>query len=415
MNAIPVASGELSDFLRAGPGAFLRSVREDRGWDLAYVSASLHLSADSIAALEDNDFSRLPDEVFVQGYLRKYARLLEQPVEPLLRAYADACPNNKTEQRLHVLSQPEEIRSSHAAVRSVSFLVIGAVLVLSLLWWAGYLQHAQPDLVQRMIGLFDSEQWTDSDPGAEASGLAAEEGDSSIGYQPSPRTETSVVDERAPQASSDQGASNAPVTDAAAMEAESAAAESAPDAEVVASPASEDSGSAPPSAVKPAELPERVVERETIQPLVSASPVTATSSESMVAGEASEAANAEAAPSTMTETTQAATEAQARPAEQQAPDSAASTAREGFLIELKMNGESWVNLRDANGRNMVVGTLGKGESRRISSGTPPFSLVLGRAQAVSLRINEQSVELAPHTRKEVAKLEINRAMLGLDP
>jgi len=52
------------------------------------VSKELRLSVEIITALEEEDYEQLLAPIFVNGYLRNYARLLKIPVEPLLAAYS---------------------------------------------------------------------------------------------------------------------------------------------------------------------------------------------------------------------------------------------------------------------------------------------------------------------------------------
>ncbi len=68
-------------------GARLREAREALGLSREEVAQALHLSASQIACLEEEDFARFPAPIFVSGYLRKYARLLSIPGEPLVEAF----------------------------------------------------------------------------------------------------------------------------------------------------------------------------------------------------------------------------------------------------------------------------------------------------------------------------------------
>lgn len=71
----------------AGPGAMLRSARDERGISVAEVASELKLSESLIEALEADDTAALPPATFVRGYLRSYARLLDLSPESLVDAY----------------------------------------------------------------------------------------------------------------------------------------------------------------------------------------------------------------------------------------------------------------------------------------------------------------------------------------
>ena len=52
------------------------------------VARELKLSIDIIIALEEEDYENLGAPIFVTGYIRNYAQILNIPVEPLLAAYS---------------------------------------------------------------------------------------------------------------------------------------------------------------------------------------------------------------------------------------------------------------------------------------------------------------------------------------
>lgn len=68
-------------------GARLRSARQARQLNAEAVAQQLKLDVSVIDALENDDKQHLPAPIFVQGYLRSYARLLGLPEEELLKDY----------------------------------------------------------------------------------------------------------------------------------------------------------------------------------------------------------------------------------------------------------------------------------------------------------------------------------------
>jgi DNA-binding XRE family transcriptional regulator len=67
------------------PGKRLKMAREAKGMDAAQAAEQLHLSRAMVNALEAEDYDRLPARVFVRGYYRNYARLMEVPEEIILQ------------------------------------------------------------------------------------------------------------------------------------------------------------------------------------------------------------------------------------------------------------------------------------------------------------------------------------------
>ena len=69
---------------RAGFGAELRAARERRKLTAGDVAAKLKFTARQVEALEAEDFSRLPDDVYTRGFVRNYARLMGLEPETLI-------------------------------------------------------------------------------------------------------------------------------------------------------------------------------------------------------------------------------------------------------------------------------------------------------------------------------------------
>lgn len=66
----------MSHAFRPGCGAELRAARERRKLTTGDIAAKLKLAVRQVEALEAEDFSHLPDDVFTRGFVRNYARLV---------------------------------------------------------------------------------------------------------------------------------------------------------------------------------------------------------------------------------------------------------------------------------------------------------------------------------------------------
>jgi cytoskeleton protein RodZ len=76
----------LTEALSPAVGQRLASARQAKGLSLDYVAEKLKLSVHQVEAIEADDFSHLPAPVFVRGFVRNYARLLEIDPNSLLTA-----------------------------------------------------------------------------------------------------------------------------------------------------------------------------------------------------------------------------------------------------------------------------------------------------------------------------------------
>lgn len=68
----------------SGFGQLLHDERIRRGMSISEVARRLRLSEQQVEAIEVQDFSRLPAAVFLRGYIRNYANLLQLKEVPLL-------------------------------------------------------------------------------------------------------------------------------------------------------------------------------------------------------------------------------------------------------------------------------------------------------------------------------------------
>lgn len=119
-----------------GPGKILCDARRQLGFSAEEVAGMLNLSTSQINALESDDFLNLPGSTYVRGYLRSYAQLLELAPADILAAYASV---NGTERvtRLGSLSPEPEVTLKDRPVRYATFMVVGLLVVLAIVWWQG--------------------------------------------------------------------------------------------------------------------------------------------------------------------------------------------------------------------------------------------------------------------------------------
>jgi cytoskeleton protein RodZ len=119
----------------ASVGTILLEERRRQGMSLGDVSRQLKLSVRQIEAIERDDFSWLGGAVFVHGFLRNYAKLLQLDAETLIRqadsvlkpAGAGAAPH----------ARASVSRSAPAEKSGRLILMIGTLLVLAggLVFW----------------------------------------------------------------------------------------------------------------------------------------------------------------------------------------------------------------------------------------------------------------------------------------
>ncbi|WCM91979.1 helix-turn-helix domain-containing protein [Acidovorax sp. NCPPB 2350] len=93
-----------------------------------------------------------------------------------------------------------------------------------------------------------------------------------------------------------------------------------------------------------------------------------------------------------------------------APTESSSTAASAneetqALLVIRAKGESWVQVRSAGGATVLQRVLGSGESVSIP-GAPPWSVVVGKADATEVQVRGKSMDLAAIARENVARFEV---------
>ena len=119
---------------RASIGEQLCAARKQRKLNVESVAKELHLDIEIVKALENDDREKLPAQIFVQGYLKSYARLVGLPVDDLIRDYSEQAGEPppltviKTNTRL-----PAVRLQSIRLIRNV-IIVLLAVILLWMAW-----------------------------------------------------------------------------------------------------------------------------------------------------------------------------------------------------------------------------------------------------------------------------------------
>ena len=332
---------------RVNPGETLRQARESNGWSLAEVALKLNLTVTSLSNLEAGAFDKLPGHTFARGYIRAYAKLLGMDQTALVQQFDQSTGTDSQGSNVHALGRIEEpVRVSHTILRIVSLLLLIAVIGGGFVWWQDQTSQRTKDLTSLAPEHVEVE-------GADGT------------------TQIHPIDEPEDQAVA-EGQAEGP-TDLAlpqsATTAESTGAEPAAPATAPAAPA------ATPTA-----------------PVQTPAPV--------VAAPATPAANVPATPAP----TVAAPVAPATPAP--TAQAAAPVAGQG-QVSVQFVADCWTQVADGTGKILFSGLKRKGDSLSVA-GKPPFAVRLGYARGAQVSYNGQSVDTAPFTSGETARLKLGQ-------
>ncbi len=127
---------------QSGPGPRLSAAREAQGTSLAGASEAVGVPEYVLRALEADDWETLGAPVYVRGYLRKYARLLQLPEDEVVAAYETAAAPHDPDVRAHATRNvPHRHNARWLAPATAGAIAI--LLALAAIWgWHRIQRHS---------------------------------------------------------------------------------------------------------------------------------------------------------------------------------------------------------------------------------------------------------------------------------
>lgn len=153
----PRTDSQIGDDTGGRPSDMLRKAREEHKLTQQEVATRLHLDLRIITAIDNGQFTDQASPAYTRGYLRSYARLLKIDAEPIIEAY-----NREAEQippiLPHASAPAQQVESSDALVKGISWLVGIVLLALLLLWARERFTGQELDFSLSDLGLRQSRQ-----------------------------------------------------------------------------------------------------------------------------------------------------------------------------------------------------------------------------------------------------------------
>jgi cytoskeletal protein RodZ len=130
------------------PGKLLRDQRELIGITQAEVAARMRLSQQAIKDIEADDYTHFSAAIYVRGYIRNYAAIVELEAKPLLEAFdvmGFVDQLNQTPRTSYIASSVSKtVRLHHSRrriARWMSYLFFVVIIALVAVWWHGQRMH----------------------------------------------------------------------------------------------------------------------------------------------------------------------------------------------------------------------------------------------------------------------------------
>ncbi|SEF93343.1 cytoskeleton protein RodZ [Nitrosospira multiformis ATCC 25196] len=411
-------------------GQVLRAARLERGLDIEDVARQLRFAARQVTALEEDEYDKLAGGPFLRGFVRNYAKLLQLDEAPLLKLLEQSVPPPTT----HVGRPPSEeipFPSGQEYLKRNVVLGGGIVLAITLLGYAIYSGDKasvanQPDMAMEsekdtgqptLSFPFPSQAPPAEVPESQAPAPSALVPDMASQREPG----IAALEETAPSADTGREqdtVASAPKDAAAGSGAEASAGEPltlplAPPPAVQTAPTAPAVPGGEPANVPVAPKPPQV----TVAPKPSEGPVTSKPSgsavtpkppqvavapkplEGPVTSQPSESAVTSKPPQVAVAPKPSEGAATSKPSESAVtpkPPQVAATpkpppAKAG--IRLTFAGESWVQVKDGNGK-LLLSRVNPPGSEQVLRGKPPYSLMIGNPGQVKLVYNSKPVDLS---------------------
>jgi cytoskeleton protein RodZ len=352
-----------------GPGERLQAARIKMGLSLGDVATRMHLSANIVEAIEDNNFEEMTAPIFVKGYLRAYARIVsldeDDMIDQYINFYSEEDPPISSTSNV-----ASELSVADARVKWTTYTVVLIIGVSLAAWlWNKEQSGEAPISLDTQSSSIEEPAKSDVDVvSSEIEAVSEEliEADKTVETSTSEPASVTAVEVE-------------PATSTVTQESSIAAGEVV-ESEVVESEVVE-------SEVVESEVVEsEVVESEVVESEAVESEVVESEA---ITGEVVEAETGSP------ETTQVVRNAPTRIA----PGGSDK-------LKIVVHADTWADVKDATSYQLVYDLLRADESVELM-GEAPFSVFLGNGHGVEIMFNDEVIEVAPRVRDDnTARLKI---------
>lgn len=353
------------------PGQLLREARELAQLSVDDISKKLHLKATVISAIEENNFDEITSLTFARGYLKAYAKLVPVEEKDILAAFEHYTTAEQQQLNMQTFSNRKGKKKIDSWLTILTSLLLIGIIAAAAVWY----MRNQP--------LADDP--ATNPPPSEPTNI---EQPKEATEEPKPQADSQYADE---DNLSPAGELLEPVKEQAGQLSVS---QETVSQEVAGQLSGEQASSNQGATVNQAEN------------------IAGELASEQAAQQHSPQANAQKTNSIQNDTPAADTQptenlessAQGENAQdvgQQQNLQAANVAH----LELRFDDSCWINIEDATGERIAIGTKVKGHYTSVN-GVPPFTIKLGKPDAVSIWLDGQSREIPYYPKGSIANFEL---------
>ncbi len=130
-NEVQINNMEPDELEILAPGLRLRKLREQNNVSIKHVADRLFLDSTVIEKLEADDYEHLPPPIFIRGYMRNYAKLLNVKPESIL----DTFDPDGQQPKLHPPMKRKEQATRHDPLHIFGTVVVVIILLVLVAMW----------------------------------------------------------------------------------------------------------------------------------------------------------------------------------------------------------------------------------------------------------------------------------------
>lgn len=119
-------------------GEALKGRRERLGMTLTELEQRTGIKREMLVYIENNEFDQLPNKNYSEGFIRKYASVVNIETNQLIQAHQDEIPSNQAEwdEVITVFNNNKDLDYKSKSKEPIQLLVImGITVLITLLLW----------------------------------------------------------------------------------------------------------------------------------------------------------------------------------------------------------------------------------------------------------------------------------------
>ena len=352
------------------PGILLQEARVNAQLTVNDIAKKLNLKSGLIDAIEANEFEEISSPIFARGYLKAYAKLLHLSEQDVLEAYDHLASAELQQSQMQSFSHRSSQKAADNWLSIVSLLLLVSIIAGVVVW---YFQQNPTETVQTDSG----QSTTTQTPSAQVRSSDNQDASSKADSSQVSNTQAVSSSQGDGELAAGQNDNLSPAGEILASDEELA------NNDVSANESDTQANDAQPTSTAPD------IQQES-QQLVS-SPISPQQ-------ERLSATSQPVSAQVHTATSQTVAQSQL--------DSQPKLEANLSHLELRFSDSCWINIEDATGERVAIGTKVKGHYTSVH-GVAPFTIKLGKPDAVTIWLAGEQKQIPYYPKGSIANFELS--------